>query len=130
MQRMDTGTIDIGDLPVLMPAGTHLALLKFESDEDFCLSVKVEHTTEDERLQDMTSSKCWTAGKSHIIFKLEPSRKKGFYTLTFGLNDLNGGATASSNEIPIGEVFGVGQDVAGNVELSGKSQWNPHFRST
>lgn len=118
MQRVDFGSIDVGDLYALMPLGTHLAFLRFGSPDDFCLAVRIEHEVAGERLDDIKLKKCWKAGEFHVVFKLEQSSNEGFQHLTFGLNDLGGGGTASGTEIPIASVFGTGQDVTASFELN------------
>lgn len=117
LKLQDSGHIDIGNLAMLLPMDVQLAILEFESEQNFCIGVQALHSIDDEAVESNWFSQCWVAGEFNLVFKLEPVDEKKSW-LRIGLNALAGGGAISGDTINVGSSFGASTIVPTNAKLS------------
>ncbi len=111
------GPLDVGDLQVLLPRDVHVAIMKFETEEDFCLGIEATHLIDDKQIEKIRLGKCWIAGQFNLILKIEPVDDDQSW-LRVGINSLASGATSAGNPLKIGRAFGASLSVQPNIKLS------------
>ncbi|MEM9512082.1 MAG: hypothetical protein AAF978_05265 [Cyanobacteria bacterium P01_E01_bin.48] len=119
LELQSNGPIDLGALQILLPKDVQIAIMKFESERDFCVGVQAVHFVGEEEVESNRFSKCWVAGEFNLMFKIEPLNEKRSW-FRFGLNHLSGGGTVSGNTINVGGAFGASMRVPPYPELTGE----------